>query len=137
VRAGPFSRPEGPRRPGRPGREGAARSRSRKTAAPVAAVPDDFPAAPKIRRILDTASETGWAAEVADLDPATGAARVRVVRDGVEIVTAFVAGKLDLADLPRRSEGDTSRQLKNVSAVLHAIAALAPARRRRREPAGR
>ncbi len=92
---------------------------------PATTLPEDFPGARKIRRLLDGAPEHGWTATLSDLDPETGAATVTVTRGEYSIRSQFIEGKSAGYSFHTLPNGKI-RKLNNVSAVLHVMAGLSP-----------
>jgi hypothetical protein len=108
------------------------RAAQRTTAAAPATLPEDFPGARKIARLLDGAAEQGWTATLSDLDSKIGAATVTCARGEDSIRSEFVDGKSAGYSFHTLPNGKI-RKLNNVSAVLHVMAGLTP----QREPAPR
>jgi hypothetical protein len=91
----------------------------------AAGLPEDFPGAKKIARLLDGAAEHGWTATLFDLEPKTGAATVTVTRGEDSIRSEFIDGKSAGYSFHTLPSGKV-RKLNNVSAVLHVMAGLTP-----------
>jgi hypothetical protein len=66
---------------------------SRCGCSPTTALPEDFPGAKKIARLLDGAREAGWTATLSDLDPRTGTATVTVTKGEGSIRSEFIDGR--------------------------------------------
>jgi hypothetical protein len=101
---------------------------AQKTTAPKATatgVPEDFPGAKKIMRLVDGAAEHGWTAALSDLDPKTGAVTVTVTKGEESIRSDFIGGKSAGYSFHTQVGGKV-RRLNNVSAVLHVMAGLTP-----------
>jgi hypothetical protein len=99
-----------------------------KASAPATAtgtLPEDFPGAKKIARLVDGAREAGWTPTLSDLDAKTGAATVTCSRGEESIRSEFIAGKSAGYSFHTQVGGKV-RRLNNVSAVLHVMAGLTP-----------
>ncbi|HEX7938867.1 MAG TPA: hypothetical protein VF483_07715 [Gemmatimonadaceae bacterium] len=103
------------------------RAAQKTTRKPVttATLPEDFPGAKKVARLLDGASEHGWTVALSDLDPKTGAATVTVSKGEDSIRNEFIDGKSAGYAFHTLPDGKV-RKLNNVSAVLHVMAGLTP-----------
>lgn len=92
---------------------------TRRTRTASATLPEDFPGAKKIMRLLDgPAQEAGWAGRVVSADPQTGAVEVAISKGDVTMTWYGVDGKQDTAQAPRYSDGERTVMMKNIAGIL-------------------